>query len=968
MSRRHWAFVLLAAGLALWPAGALAAKDEGDITVNLFVNYGSAFKDKTWAPVDVVVKNEREDVKGWIEVQTYSNDLLQSPVYRQPIELPKDSQKRVQFHCYLNGATRLVAQVYNGRRPMLPIPAEFAGLRPIPPEDLMCLVLDDEGAGFQFLYVVASANDSKRGIHRENLGTDSLPFLSDHPQAYEPFDLIVLGNFDPRQVGERQRELLYNYVRNGGVLAVCTGEFARKYRGTWVEDLLGAKVGPEEVMDEAALAKAVFAPEGQTDAHAGRQVAVAALEPQAPEVERIGTERLLGTKRPFGAGVVYGLAVDADSHALQDTPGYRNLWREISTARRGVGALNIDAVASYVAERLPQISGIVVHSKSSVILYLLVYFLVAIVGNWLVFSWLKRREWAWAALVVFAVGFTAYAMVYGTSGRARTSEMHQVQVLRVPQGGGVCAVDSLAGILTAHTDRYTMTIQHPYPLVEDMYYRNEWLNPQQRGLGFGGGTVRPFTLLQGDTPRIDNFSIGASELRMVRVRTDLELEGAVDGNLVLDNDALHGELVNRTGFPLDGMFIMFRGRRFEVRIEGDRILVHAPVALLRERMQRTPDAYPIQNGMMFDNRNMQGGDFWEVVPTILFTDLDPNTGLTLPRQTTTDVYLCGWSRTRHVPSVATNEKLVEKTNATLIVADVHVTYKDEGLGDLAFEDLRGWAFNRTDAMDRLRSEDIPKLQKAVQQLVQEAPADRLVSDLIGNFSQLTQRFGQHKPAAELAIEWGASDQEAAEAALWDRAIENWIVTWPEFRPEGVNSMQWPLSGLAQSLALDDTTAPAGAASGGVTIDPLQTLGFVRPDKLAFVEGRRPRIEEAGPNGDANLRNYFCYALTEIWSPNDRVAYLAHGSDDWSRIWINGNEVYSNFVGRDAEINQEIVQVPLKAGKNIVLIECGNEMGEWEFSLAFERYCEGLETRLPEWAPKTAAAQAAEAAGAARGRR
>ncbi|MCP4645375.1 MAG: hypothetical protein GY851_33335, partial [bacterium] len=58
---------------------------EGDLTLNIFVNYGAAYRDGTWVPVDVFVKNEQRDISGSVEVRTYSNTgELQSPVYRVP--------------------------------------------------------------------------------------------------------------------------------------------------------------------------------------------------------------------------------------------------------------------------------------------------------------------------------------------------------------------------------------------------------------------------------------------------------------------------------------------------------------------------------------------------------------------------------------------------------------------------------------------------------------------------------------------------------------------------------------------------------------------------------------------------------------------------------------------------------------------------------------------------------------------
>jgi hypothetical protein len=575
-----------------------------------------------------------------------------------------------------------------------------------------------------------------------------------------------------------------------------------------------------------------------------------------------------------------------------------------------------------------------------VIAFLLMYFVVAVLGNWLFFSWLKRREWAWAALVAFSIGFTAYAMVYGTSGRARSSELHQIQVVRVPKDGGLCAVDSLTGILTAQTGRYTLDIQHPYALAEDLYYGSAWTTPQRGGLGImSGREVKPFTLVQGEPPRIEDYRIGASELRMIRLHTDVECEGGIEGKLEFTGDKLRGQLVNRTGFPLTTTYICFRGVRYDIGAIGDRFDVNIAV-----------QSGAGEIGLGYGNPYASGS--WippeALRSTFLQTLLvsrDTQTGmLTAPRMDL-GPFLCGWSTSRHAPTVTSDASLKQKTNETLIVADVDVTYANGTAAAVSFGNLRRWATERTADFDRITQRELPDLEKAVMAEVVRDPNDEAVSDLIGNFSTLAGRFGP-KSAAELADAWGVKGKEREEAALWDRMIQAWCVSRPEQRVDGVASLSYPPNNFVQALSQGDyNQVQRGLLSRFRALDHVREIqGFVHLDRFDWGQISMP-FPQPGPGGRAYYNN-FVVALTELWSPDERDVTFAHGSDDWTRIWINGVQVHSALVARDATPNQDHFTAHLKAGRNVVVVECGNEVGEWEFCLAPEEGGDGLEVRVP----------------------
>lgn len=704
-----WFGVALASTLGL-AAEAQDEPSERDYVVDIDINYGFAYRDGSLVPIDVKFRNPRNSIKGWVEVRTYDVNGLQSPVYRRPIDAPKGSKKRFQLSCYLQGAERVEAQVYDGRRAVLPFPIR-ENTAPITPEDRLALVLDDDGAGLNFLYMAVNTGNDKRGLHRANIASDQLAYLPDYAQCYEGWDVIIMGKTQPENIGPRHRELIEDYVRRGGRLAVCVGANAKAYANTWVEELLGVTIGQAQTMKKRELAEAAF-PGAATVRTATRadhdgDCLVATLTPRLDDVKRLGAGITVATRRNLGQGAVYAVAVDADSDvlALQDLAPYHELWREICTRTRNPRPLNFDAVSTLAAGLVPQVSGIVIHSRASVMTYLALYFLVGIVGNWLFFNWLKRREWAWAMLIVFSLGFTSYAMVFGTTGRARISEMEQLAVVHVPVGGGRSSLTSIVGILTAHTSNYALDLNREFSLAFEAAspvgdFRAGY-TPTQSARG-----IPSFRVVQGEQPRIEDFRVGASELRLARIESEVETSGGIEGELRIDSGGLKGTLRNATGHRLTRAWLLFSGHLFSVDAKNDTIDINIQPTQFQQGPTST--RYGTRHRNMDYGRYGGAGEdaalrmLMELFPAQLFLDDSASsyTSISWRRgengaSLRTDVgpLLCGWSD--GVPSgmVRVDGDVRPALAKTFIVADVTLTSADSDLSSVLYKwrNVEVWA-------------------------------------------------------------------------------------------------------------------------------------------------------------------------------------------------------------------------------------------------------------------------------------
>ena len=658
----------IAVALVVWLATATGLAQEpqvlpeGEIFADISTTFITAYKPGAWVPIDVMVHNNKKDIQGHMDVTVVSLSGATSPVYRAPVDSPKGSRKRFRVYCRLLDASGIRVMVYDKGRPALDLPLSVR-LLPLSERDRIGLILDDEPSDYGFIYTAIQQGTREAGLHRHELRTADLPRLPDRPQCFESYNLVVLGQVDPAQIGLRQRELLARYVRQGGVLVICTGENAGRFRGTWVEDLAGVAFGAQLTVDEQVLAAEVFDPDGRAGGRAGRDVLLTELTRGAADTKCLGRDRVLAARRALGSGYVVTLGVDAHGKALQACAGYLRLWNDLSEHHGSGTTLAYGAAATTAAQTLPSATGVKVYPWTSVLTYLLAYFFVGIVANWLFWSWFKRREMAWVCLVFFSIGFTAYALIYGTAGRAKATEIAQLEVLRVPVDGSTGEKHSIVGLLSARTARYNLSLTHEYGLVSDSW--SQMFQPYMGGRRGFLGQSDAFNFVYDVPPRIEDLRVGASVMRVFEVASDFEPEGAVEGELVWDETGLHGTLTNRTGFTLERPFLLVEGRRIGLP-EAETMNVDASPERLAQPFEMFD---PSQNNYFYYgysqiDENMLKQRFLEdlISRTDLEEAIDPQLG----------PFLCGWISGRTPDVVRTDEPMQRQISHALLVADVRV--------------------------------------------------------------------------------------------------------------------------------------------------------------------------------------------------------------------------------------------------------------------------------------------------------
>ncbi len=133
-------------------------------------------------------------------------------------------------------------------------------------------------------------------------------------------------------------------------------------------------------------------------------------------------------------------------------------------------------------------------------------------------------------------------------------------------------------------------------------------------------------------------------------------------------------------------------------------------------------------------------------------------------------------------------------------------------------------------------------------------------------------------------------------------IRSWLVSGPYPFDEGLDGVHPP-----------ETEAYTGSWQK-IKTDPEGYLNFIS----VFSQDKDAAVDMIG----------MAYASTEIISPDDRDLTLTLGSNDGAKIWLNGEVIYNEHVGRSAIADQVFLKVHLKKGSNTLLAKVENLGANW----------------------------------------
>jgi acetyl esterase/lipase len=208
---------------------------------------------------------------------------------------------------------------------------------------------------------------------------------------------------------------------------------------------------------------------------------------------------------------------------------------------------------------------------------------------------------------------------------------------------------------------------------------------------------------------------------------------------------------------------------------------------------------------------------------------------------------------------------------------------------------------------------------------------------------MNQRFLATLITTVLCISaFDASDVSASQDGLADACV---------YRLEGKGFIkEWGVLGTFPSPQVD-TPQPDGSSHLGFYKDYLTSIGGEKGAAIAsdaVIEYENENGETvsvisqkvvASDSGVVDLDELFgkpdnvmAYAFCYINSDKDQIASFSLGSDDGVKVWVNGQLVHSNYVGRGLSFGQDKFAAKLHKGNNPVLIKVIDMVNGWGYAM------------------------------------
>lgn len=201
---------------------------------------------------------------------------------------------------------------------------------------------------------------------------------------------------------------------------------------------------------------------------------------------------------------------------------------------------------------------------------------------------------------------------------------------------------------------------------------------------------------------------------------------------------------------------------------------------------------------------------------------------------------------------------------------------------------------------------------------------------------------------------GENPRSAAERAWYTgkARAEIPLTSWLVLKPIPIPQVEFSKSGVDHVNAAGTLVLQSLQVSSGITrkaqLNAFNSNWFdaAGAGSIQPFEGQRQDVDEVSrkwqkvtPDGGyvnlaeglENCDYSVGYAWTEVEVPEEMDALFGIGSDDGMKMWVNGTLVDDKWVGRRCKLDEDIMPLHLKPGKNTILIKIQNVKGDWGFA-------------------------------------
>ena len=237
------------------------ADEKDSITINVKYGIEGKYKNNYELPVNVEIENKGENINGQVEVRVQTNVYDTYDAFVCDVNIDSNEKKTVTIPINLYENSSKISVVLKSGNNIIKEKTIIVGSGRIDEYSLFSGILTDDINGINLRTLSFNVDGRRFGgdVKSVNVGLN-IDMISESYKSISALDMIIINNYDLSKFTDKHYKNLMEWVSNGGILVIGTGENSAKtikennlgisYNGT--KDLNGYTLANLEIKDATA--------------------------------------------------------------------------------------------------------------------------------------------------------------------------------------------------------------------------------------------------------------------------------------------------------------------------------------------------------------------------------------------------------------------------------------------------------------------------------------------------------------------------------------------------------------------------------------------------------------------------------------------------------------------------------------------------------------------------------------------
>ena len=509
------------------------SKPKDNITMNVKYGIEGKYKNTYELPVNVEIENKGENVDGQVEVRVQTNVYDTYDAFICDVNIKSNEKKTVTIPINLyENSSKISVLLKNGNN-IIKEKTVIVGSGRIDEYSLFSGILTDDINGISLRTLSFNADGKRFGgdVRSVNVGLN-IDMFQESYKSISALDMIIINNYDLSKFTDKHYKNLMEWVNNGGILVIGTGENSAK---TIKDNELGISYNGTKDLN------------GYTLADLEINNATVALEKDGENlIYELDNEK----------GHIYVASFDLANQKISNEDYIEYFWKEhigknfVNKVDRSYGNLNSNYSPYEITNLLNNIPideeiniGFIVGAFVfyCLIVGILVYFIMKKLG---------KRELLWGIIPIISILFSIMLFIIGTNTRIKDVALNQVNFI-FNDGSQESAVKGYVGV--ALKNKGNLIVEEPDNVLlkilnEDNYYRS---NSKSEFKKLGSKTV-----YKENNSYYEFENLSSLKMKKFTVSNYEQIVPSIDTNLKYESSILNGSIKNTLGNDIEKLLVV----------------------------------------------------------------------------------------------------------------------------------------------------------------------------------------------------------------------------------------------------------------------------------------------------------------------------------------------------------------------------------------------------------------------------